>query len=249
MWNDVIRKIIQDVKEDSLSIDEGIVKIHGMMSANIGIAEVDLGRSIRTGYPEVVFCLNKKDDDVLRIVEKIKEKNEIVLLTRAKGSTFELLKNHFKEIQFYERSGVITVGTQKEEVGLVTVISAGTSDIPIAEEASVTARVMGSRVQSFWDIGVAGIHRIFSKLDALKESRVIIAVAGMDGALPGVVAGLVGRPVIAVPTSIGYGTGTGGYAALLTMLNSCAPGVSVVNIDNGFGAGFIATQINKIGEK
>ncbi len=250
MWHETVREIVQEVKDNSISIDEAAKKITNMISANIGIAEVDLSRSIRTGFPEVVFCLNKKDDDIAKIVEKIKDHNEIVLLTRARQTTFDLLeKKYIDEIRFYKRSGVITIGNQKEECGLVTVISAGTSDIPIAEEALVTAHTMGAKVQSFWDIGIAGIHRLFSKIELIRESRVIIAVAGMDGALPGVVSGLVNCPIVAVPTSIGYGTGTGGIAALLTMLNSCAPGVAVVNIDNGFGAGFVAAQINKVGEK
>jgi NCAIR mutase (PurE)-related protein len=248
MWKKIIHKTIQDIKDQNLSIDEGYRKIIDMISGNLGFAEVDLGRSMRTGYPEVIFCMNKKDDDILQIAKKIKENQDIILLTRARNSTYLLLNDNFIGVQYFERSGVITIGNQKEEKGMVTVVSGGTSDIPIAEEALLVARIMGSKVQSFWDIGVAGIHRLFSKIDQLKKSRVIIAVAGMDGALPGVVAGLVCCPVIAVPTSIGYGTGAGGYAALLTMLNSCAPGVSVVNIDNGFGAGFIAALINKVGE-
>jgi pyridinium-3,5-biscarboxylic acid mononucleotide synthase len=249
MWNEIIRETVQEIKDGRLDVDEGYAKITKVISGDLGFAEVDLSRSIRTGYPEVIFCLNKKDADILQIAKTIKEHNPIILLTRAKESTYQLLKDNFDEIQYFERSGVITIGNQPDEKGMITIVSGGTSDIPIAEEAALTARVMGAKVQSYWDIGVAGIHRLFSKIESLKKSRTIIAVAGMDGALPGVVAGLVGCPVIAVPTSIGYGTGTGGYAALLTMLNSCAPGVSVVNIDNGFGAGFIAALINKIGER
>lgn len=248
MWKDLIRETIQEIKDGRIDIEEGYTKLTALLSSELGFAEVDLGRSIRTGYPEVIFCLNKLDSDILEIAKRIKEHNDVILLTRAKESTYTLLNSSFEDVHYYQRSGAVTIGKQKEEFGMVTIISGGTSDIPIAEEAAITARIMGSRVQTFWDIGVAGIHRLFSKIENLQQSRVIIAVAGMDGALPGVVAGLVRCPVIAVPTSIGYGTGAGGYAALFTMLNSCAPGVSVVNIDNGFGAGFIATLINKIGE-
>jgi NCAIR mutase (PurE)-related protein len=247
MLKDIILKTLNEVKEGLIDVSQGYENISGILSSDLGFAEVDLSRSFRTGYPEVIFCMNKKDEDILKIAESLKEKNEIILLTRAKQTTFEILKKQFQSVTYFERSGIITIGIQNKEVGMVTVVSGGTSDIPIAEEAAITARVMGSKVQTYWDIGIAGIHRVFSKLEQLRKSRVIIAVAGMDGALPGVVAGLVGRPVIAVPTSIGYGTGAGGYAALLTMLNSCAPGVAAVNIDNGFGAGFIASLINQTG--
>jgi len=247
MWKKYISNILQNIKNNEISVEQGYQQIIESVTGELGFAEVDIARSLRTGFPEVVFCLNKEDADILEIVKKIKSKNELVLLTRARESTYRLLSENFKEIQFYNRSGVITIGTIKQKAGLVSVVSAGTSDIPIAEEAFVTAEIMGSKVEQYWDIGVAGIHRLFSKLGNLRKSRVIIAVAGMDGALPGVIAGLTSCPVIAVPTSIGYGTGTGGIAAILTMLNSCAPGVSVVNIDNGFGAGYIASLINRIG--
>jgi NCAIR mutase (PurE)-related protein len=248
MWKDTIYKTIKDIQNGALNLEVGYNKIVSIVSGDLGFAEVDLARSIRTGFPEVIFCLNKNDSDILEIAKRLKEKNNIILLTRAKESTYTVLKEEFQLVKYYERSGIITIGTQDKAVGMVSIVSGGTSDIPIAEEAAITAQVIGAKVQTFWDIGVAGIHRLFSKMEYLKKSRVIIAVAGMDGALPGVVAGLIGCPVIAVPTSVGYGTGTGGYAALLTMLNSCAPGVSVVNIDNGFGAGFIAAQINRLGE-
>jgi pyridinium-3,5-biscarboxylic acid mononucleotide synthase len=248
MWQKLIRNTLSLIQKGQIDVEEGYSRLAGLLTSELGFAEVDLGRSIRTGNPEVIFCQNKIDSDILQIALKLKESNQIILLTRARESTFNLLSENFKDVKFNNRSGAITIGQQQDGVGLVTVISAGTSDIPISEEAAVTANTMGARVQTFWDIGIAGIHRLFSKIELLKKSRVIIAVAGMDGALPGVVAGLVGCPVIAVPTSIGYGTGAGGYAALLTMLNSCAPGVSVVNIDNGFGAGVIAARINKIGE-
>ncbi|MBN1700014.1 MAG: nickel pincer cofactor biosynthesis protein LarB [Spirochaetales bacterium] len=245
MGKDHIIDILLKIKEGEILPEEGYGRLVGLMSGHLGFAEVDLARSGRTGYPEVVYCLNKTDRDICDIVGVLKPGNRIILLTRARESVYRLLDKSFDHVTFYERSGVITIGNIGEGSGLVSVVSAGTSDIPIAEEAAVTARVMGSAVTTHWDIGVAGIHRLFSKLDDLRKSRVIVAVAGMDGALPGVIAGLTGGPVIAVPTSVGYGTGSGGYAAMLTMLNSCAPGVAVVNIDNGFGAGFIASMINK----
>ncbi|MBN2440098.1 MAG: nickel pincer cofactor biosynthesis protein LarB [Spirochaetales bacterium] len=248
MWKKYISEILQKVKDSHISVEQGYKHIIESVTGELGFAEVDLSRSLRTGYPEVIFCLNKEDEDILKIAQAIRAKNNLVLLTRARESTYRLLSDKFEDIEFYPRSGAITIGAVKEEIGLISVVTAGTSDIPVAEEAFVTAKLMGSKVEKYWDIGVAGIHRLFSKLDKLRKSRVIIAVAGMDGALPGVIAGLTSCPVIAVPTAIGYGTGTGGIAAMLTMLNSCAPGVSVVNIDNGFGAGYIASLINKIGK-
>jgi NCAIR mutase (PurE)-related protein len=245
MRKDHVVDILRKIKDGEILPEEGYDTIISLMSGHLGFAEIDLARSIRTGYPEVVFCLNKTDKDIYGIVNVLKPGNRNILLTRARESVYLLLKEGFSDVTYYERSGAITIGKIKKGTGLVSVVSAGTSDIPVAEEVVVTARVMGSRVKSYWDIGVAGIHRLFSKLENLRKSRIIVAVAGMDGALPGVIAGLTGGPVIAVPTSVGYGTGSGGYAAMLTMLNSCAPGVAVVNIDNGFGAGFIAAMINK----
>lgn len=247
MWKKYISEILQKIKDNRISVEQGYQKIIESVTGELGFAEVDIARSLRTGFPEVVFCQKKEDEDILKIVQAIKSRNKLVLCTRARKSTHRLLSDNFTEVQFYERSKTITLGKPESEMGLVSVVSAGTSDIPVAEEAYVTAKIMGSKVEHNWDIGVAGIHRLFSKLERLRKSRVIIAVAGMDGALPGVIAGLTSCPVIAVPTSIGYGTGTGGFAAMLTMLNSCAPGVSVVNIDNGFGAGYIASLINRIG--
>jgi len=245
MWKASILKVLENIKKQNIQPEEGYKEIQDIISGELGFAELDIARSARTGFPEVVFCQNKEDKDILEIAKVLKENNKVILLTRARDSVYNLLKKSFSDTKYYERSKAITIGTQTTEKGLVTVVSAGTADIPIAEEALVTARIMGARVNQYWDIGVAGIHRLFSKLVDLRKSRVIIAVAGMEGALPGVIAGLTSCPVIAVPTSVGYGTGTGGFAALLSMLNSCAPGVAVVNIDNGFGAGYIASLINK----
>ncbi|MBN1412588.1 MAG: nickel pincer cofactor biosynthesis protein LarB [Spirochaetales bacterium] len=247
MWEEQLKIIIDRIKNGELSQDAALKSIKNALSGHLGFAEIDLARAVRTGFPEVVFCLNKTDEEVLKITEMLYKHNKHVLLTRVRESAAKLLKKSFPDLVYHEKSRAVTIGEPDAETGLVSVVTAGTSDIPIGEEAAVTARMMGARIRTYWDIGIAGIHRLFSKIEPLKESHVIVAVAGMDGALPGVIAGLVECPVIAVPTSIGYGTGAGGYAALMTMLNSCAPGVSVVNIDNGFGAGYTAALINKRG--
>lgn len=240
-------QILKDFQNKNITMDDCQNKVMDLMRGKLDFAELDLSRSLRTGFPEVVYCTNKSESDILKIAKMLYQNDKQVLLTRARQTTFDLLHENFEEIEFHQKSGVIIIGKYIEEIGNVSVVCAGTSDIPIAEEALLTAKVFGAKVNYHWDIGIAGIHRLFSKMDELRKSNVIIAVAGMDGALPGVIAGLTEAPVIAVPTSVGYGTGTGGYAALMTMLNSCAPGVSVVNIDNGFGAGYIAAMINKKG--
>lgn len=240
-------QILNEFQNKSISLDNCQEQILDLMRGKLDFAELDLSRSLRTGFPEVVYCTNKTDEDILKIAKVLYKNDKQVLLTRARQSTFEILNDHFEVIEYHEKSGVIIIGEYTNQAGNVSVVCAGTSDIPIAEEALLTAKVFGSKVNYYWDIGIAGIHRLISKIDTLRESNVIVAVAGMDGALPGVIAGLTESPVIAVPTSVGYGTGTGGYSALLTMLNSCAPGVSVVNIDNGFGAGYIAAMINRRG--
>jgi NCAIR mutase (PurE)-related protein len=240
--------LLEQIKQHTLSPQEALKRITGPLPGNLGFAEVDVYRELRTGFPEVIYCKNKTDKQVLFIAREIAKRTLPVLLTRAKKSTAALLRAHFKQVRYFETSGVIVIGTQEKACGRVTVVSAGTSDIPVAEEAAITAQTAGASVQTYWDIGVAGIHRLLSKIDTLRESRVIVAVAGMDGALASVIAGLVSCPVIAVPTSVGYGAHLNGIAPLLTMLNSCAPGVTVVNIDNGFGAGYTAALINRIGE-
>jgi NCAIR mutase (PurE)-related protein len=249
MWQNKLKTLIEKTSRRELDPALAEIKIRELISRELGMAEVDVSRQTRTGFPEVVFCLNKTDDDILAIVTTLKEYSSPVLCTKARAATFELLKRHHSDAVFHEKSGCIVVGKPPVGTGKVTIVSAGTSDIPVAEEAAVTARVLGADVETFWDIGVAGIHRLFAKLDVLRESRVVIAVAGMDGALPSVIAGLVNCPVVAVPTSVGYGASFEGLAALLTMLNSCAPGVAAVNIDNGFGAGYLAALINKNGGK
>jgi len=240
--------LLEKIKQNIITPQTALTQIRNMISTNLGFAEVDISRDIRKGFPEVVYCKNKADEDILAISKELYKHNKKLLLTKIKKTTAVLLQAHFKQIQYFNKSGTLVIGKMDKGCGKVIVVSAGTSDIPIAEEAAVTAQAVGAHVESYWDIGIAGIHRLLSKIDTLRTSRVIIAVAGMDGALPSVIAGLVSCPVIAVPTSIGYGAHLNGIAPLLTMLNSCAPGVAVVNIDNGFGAGYTAALINRIGE-
>jgi NCAIR mutase (PurE)-related protein len=211
-----------------------------------GCAKIDLHREVRAGGPEVVYCEGKTPEQVMAIFKEIVDHNGRALGTRASARLYDALKKNM-DIQYDEVSGLLSAGTLPDEpIGKVVVVSAGTSDLSVAEEAAGTAEFLGSHVERYYDCGVAGIHRLFSVMDKLADASAIIAVAGMDGALPSVVGGMAASPVIAVPTSVGYGASFQGLAALLTMLNSCAPGISVVNIDNGFGAGFLAHKINKM---
>ena len=214
---------------------------------NIGFARVDTGRKSRQGFPEVIFGAGKTRAQVVGIFEKLTSQNPNVLVTRTDADTYGELRNVCNEAEWHESANLVRVIRDKTELGVgeIAVVTAGTSDIPVAEEAALTAETMGNRVTRIWDVGVAGIHRILAERELLKQARVVIVAAGMEGALPSVVGGLVSVPVIAVPTSIGYGASFNGLAALLGMLNSCASNVTVVNIDNGFGAGFVASLINR----
>jgi len=212
---------------------------------DLGYAKVDLHREKRKGFPEVVFCEGKTKKQIIKIASNVFEASNRVLLTRVNRESARGLKNKFRQGRFYKEARIFYVGKLPKKTGLISVLTGGTADIPIAEEARITAEVMGSKVQRIYDIGVAGIHRLLSFRKEIESSRVLIVVAGMDGVLPSVVGGLFSKPIIAVPTSIGYGMSLKGITPLLTMLNSCAPGVAVVNIDNGFGAGYIASLINK----
>jgi NCAIR mutase (PurE)-related protein len=217
-------------------------------TANLGFAQVDTHRALRQGFPEVIYGGGKTPEQVVKIAAKLLERESRVLVTRVTPEHARVMRRRFKNAVHHELARCITVESQPlgKRPGLIAVICAGTSDLPVAEEAAVTAEIMGNRVERIHDVGVAGIHRILSRLETLQTAQVLVVVAGMEGALPSVVAGLVSRPVIAVPTSIGYGASFGGVAALLGMLNSCGSGVTVVNIDNGFGAGYAASQINSL---
>lgn len=216
--------------------------------ADLGFAQVDTHRALRKNFPEVIFGAGKTPEQVVKIAAKLLELRQPVLVTRIIAEHARALKKKFKLAVHHELARCVTIEKRSlpKRAGFIAVVCAGTSDLPVAEESAVTAEIMGNRVERIHDIGVAGLHRMLARMDRLQSANVIVAVAGMEGALPSVLAGLVAKPVIAVPTSIGYGASFGGIAALLAMLNSCASGVTVVNIDNGFGAGYAASQINAL---
>ena len=237
---------LRKLKDGEMSIEETAAALSNLPYQDMGWAKVDHHRTLRVGFPEVVFGLGKTVEQITAIAESLISHSPKVLVTRASPEAYQDLKLKLKDAVYNPRSQTIVVnrsGQKKLKKG-VTVVTGGTSDIPVAEEAAVTAEIMGNQVDKIFDVGVAGIHRLLDKLPQIRSANVIVVVAGMEGALPSVVAGLVSVPVIAVPTSIGYGASFNGIAPLLTMLNSCAPGISVVNIDNGFGAGYLAGLIN-----
>ncbi|HWZ45558.1 MAG TPA: nickel pincer cofactor biosynthesis protein LarB [Candidatus Saccharimonadales bacterium] len=241
-------KIMQDVKAGRLSPDEAVGRLRDFPFEDAGFAKVDHHRRLRTGMPEVVFSRGKTPEQVAGIFKRLAAKGGNVLATKADRGHFRAVKKMLRQAEYHELGQAIVL-RQDDTIhgkGKIAVISAGTSDIPVAEEALVTAEVLGNEVTHVYDVGVAGIHRLLAHQSLLTEARVVIVCAGMEGALPSVVGGLVGVPVIAVPTSVGYGAAFKGLAALLGMLNSCASNVSVVNIDNGFGAGYVASMINRL---
>ncbi len=242
-----IQDILNGVRDGRIGDDEAILKLKNLSFEDIGYARVDHGRAARQGFPEVIFGQGKTSAQICGIFEKLISRSPNVLITRTDLDVFGDIRNIYTDAEWHESAKLIRVRRETEDLGVgeITVCTAGTSDIPVAEEAALTAEAMGNRVQRIWDAGVAGVHRILAERERLQNSRVVIVVAGMEGALPSVVGGLVSVPVIAVPTSIGYGASFGGVAALLGMLNSCASNVTVVNIDNGFGAGFSASLINR----
>lgn len=245
-----IRVILEEVQKGQLEIEEALEKLKTLPYEDLGFAKVDHSRHLRQGFPEVIYCEGKTAEQVVKILKSLSYSEENILATRASRKIYEQVVKFFPQAVYHEEARLIVI--QKKHFqprGLILVVSAGTSDLPVAEEAAVTAEVMGNKVERLYDVGVAGIHRLLANQKLLFKAKVIIVVAGMEGALASVVGGLVDKPVIAVPTSVGYGANLGGLSALLTMLNSCAAGVSVVNIDNGFGAGYMASLINKIGEK
>jgi NCAIR mutase (PurE)-related protein len=247
MTDESIARILRSVREGALSVEEGSAAVASLYRDDLGFAVIDARREDRTGYPEVVFCAGKRTEQALEIITRMGDRGIPVLATRAEAALAEAARSRFPEAVYDSLARILTVGPGLERTGLVAVVAAGTSDLPIAREAAVTAEFFGSHVDLVADVGVAGIHRLFARLPDIRKARVIIAVAGMEGALAGVIAGLVRVPVIALPTSVGYGASFGGISALLGMLTSCAPGISVVNIDNGFGAGYQANLINRLG--
>jgi pyridinium-3,5-biscarboxylic acid mononucleotide synthase len=246
-----IHSLLEAVSNKTLEIPDAIAKLKHLPFEDIDFAKVDHHRALRQGYAEVVFGKGKTPAqvaEIVRVMVRRKQSRHNILVTRADRKTFAAVKRVSRNAKFHPLSGVITIERSKEITGkgMIVVVSAGTSDVPVAEEALLTSRMMGNRAEHLYDVGVAGIHRLLEHREMLAAARVVICIAGMEGALPSVVGGLVGVPVIAVPTSTGYGASFGGVAALLGMLNSCASNVAVVNIDNGFGAACVASCINRL---
>jgi hypothetical protein len=241
-----IRSILEALASGGLEVDEAMERLRHFPIADLGFARLDTHRGLRQGFPEVVFAAGKTVEQLTRIVARLREQEQPILLTRVDPAAQQPLREQFPELTWNPLARTLSWRPDEriDGAGLILIITAGTSDIPVAEEAAVTARLMGNRVESLYDVGVAGIHRILDQRERILSANVLIVVAGMEGALPSVIGGLVARPVIAVPTSVGYGTSFGGLTALLGMLNSCAANVLVTNIDNGFGAGFVASLIN-----
>lgn len=243
-----LTKLLEDIKENRITVEEAADMLSDLPFKEMGFAKIDNQREIRVGYPEVIYCSGKTCDQVIKIIEYMNEKGSNILATRASRELYEKVKNKFPEARYYEEARIITLRNKEYDKtdSYAAVVTAGTSDIKIAEEAAVTLEEFGNKVERVYDVGVAGLHRLLNKLPVIRGAKVVIVIAGMEGALASVVGGLVDKPVIAVPTSVGYGANFSGLSALLSMLNSCASGVSVVNIDNGFGAGYLASMINKL---
>ena len=248
MDQSALRKLLEEVRGGTLSPDEAIARLRHLPFEDIGFAKIDHHRALRIGMPEVIYCAGKAPEQVAEIFTRMAERGDNVLATRADADKFAAVKTRLPEARFHQLSGCIVLRRNREKRGggLIAVICAGTSDLSVAEEATVTADLMGNEVEQICDVGVAGLHRLLAHRDVLTRARVLIVCAGMEGALPSVVAGLVAAPVICVPTSVGYGASFGGLTALLGMLNSCSPNTAVVNIDNGFGAGCLASAINQV---
>ncbi len=237
--------LLTQFKNGEVEMTQTLETLKQLPFEDMGFAKVDHHRALRTGYPEVVFCQGKTHEQVEKIYQALAKRNDNILMTRAEPALFERLEKVDDRLVYNELGRTISLETEeREKTGAVLVISAGTADIPVAEEAAVTASISGAKVERLYDCGVAGIHRLLAQNEKIQQARAIVAVAGMEGALPSVVGGLAACPVIAVPTSVGYGSHMNGLAPLFTMLNSCAPNITVVNIDNGFGAGFSAAMIN-----
>ncbi len=245
-----IHKLLEQVKNNEITITKAEELLKKLPYEDLGYAKLDHHRELRSGFGEVIFCDGKSTEHLISIFQNFYEKEISVLGTRATPEQYESVKAVLPVVQYDPMSRILKIQLkEKPKIGCIAICTGGTADIPVAEEAAITAEFFGSQVQRIYDVGVAGIHRLFSNLDEIRKANCIIAVAGMEGALGSVIAGLVDKPVIAVPTSIGYGASFHGVSALLTMLNSCAEGMAVVNIDNGFGAGYLSTQINRMAIK
>lgn len=245
-----IKRILKSVKIGTMTVDSALDALKYFPYEDIGFARIDHHRMLRQGIPEVIFAKGKELKDIIAIADSMFKRNSRLLITKATKNVYKnislLSRRYKKRAKFYERSGVITVGETQKKIGMVVVLCAGTSDMPVAEEAVATASFLGSKVETIYDVGVAGLHRLIDAKKIFTSAKVLVVVAGMEGALPSVIGGMTDKPIIAVPTSIGYGTSLGGLTALFAMLNSCVPGIAVMNIDNGFGAGVLAHKINTL---
>ena len=251
MNEEKLKHLLQAIRKGNVSVDKAFSQLRHLPFEELGFAKVDHHRSIRCGFPEVIYCPGKSVSQIKTIFERLSRGGGNILATRAAPEVFQALKREFPAAGYHELARAVTLrqGRAGKPYGHIALVAAGTSDLPVAEEARVTAEIMNQRVSTHYDVGVAGLHRLLSRSKQLQTANVIIVAAGMEGALASVVGGLVAVPVVAVPTSVGYGASFGGLAALLTMLNSCASSVSVVNIDNGFAAGYIAAMINRQSKK
>ena len=245
-----LKKLLQEVQSSQITIQGAVQQLRTLPYEDLGFASIDHHRSLRQGFPEVIFCEGKTKAQIIGIARKLLKNTSSLLATRVPPDVARGLKQLNRRAVYHQTGRILAMNDKKRSLkGNIAILTAGTADIPVAEEARVTAEVMGSRVQTLYDIGVAGLHRLLDRQDVLRRARVLVVVAGMDGVLPSVVGGLMACPIVAVPTSQGYGASFGGLAALLTMLNACSSGIGVVNIDNGFGAGCLAHRINLLGEK
>ncbi len=244
---DKTREILEDLKNGSITVEDAERYFRRAPYEELDYAKLDTHRGIRSGFPEVIFCQGKADEYLVKLYEKMVEADGCAFGTRASAHQYELVKASIDDVQYDTVSRILKVVHKERELrGRVAVCCAGTADVPVAEEAAQTAEYFGTKVERVYDVGVSGLHRLLSKVELLQSVNCVVAIAGMEGALASVIGGLVSVPVIAVPTSVGYGASFGGLSALLTMINSCANGIAVVNIDNGYGAGYMATQINRL---
>jgi len=245
--NDDLRKILEELRQGEIDVDAAISKIQP--SADLGFAKVDLDRERRCGFPEVVFCDGKTADQATAITQAVLQRSDRVLLTRADPKHAAAVAAVCGDAHYHELARAIVIDpAPRDKTGHVALVAAGTSDLPVAIEAELTAQIMGAHTTTHWDVGVAGLHRLLAEVPEIRAARVVVAIAGMEGALASVVTGLVDQPVVAVPTSVGYGLNLDGITPLLSMLNSCASGVGVVNVDNGFGGGYLAALINRVSD-
>lgn len=243
-------EVLEKVRQGEISVKEAEAYFRRQPFEDMGYAKLDTHRKLRNGAAEVVFCSSKSDEHLVSIFERLWEQDGEVFGTRATAIQYELVRKRLPDVQYDPVSGILkSEKPDKKRIGKIAVCTAGTADISVAEEAAQTAEYLGSRVERVYDVGVSGLHRLLSRLDVIQSANCVVAAAGMEGALASVIGGLVDKPVIAVPTSVGYGANMHGISALLTMINSCANGIAVVNIDNGYGAGYMASQINRLGER